>query len=176
MPHLSFSKSKSATPIAIVKGGDYDKEILYLNPDDKNETKPKKEINAMNYMKDLKSLGLKPHQRTMMINKFQEAMYKGIPPEMLLENENIQNISEFIPGFEAQGWIQIVAPNGVDIHISDRINLEVNSIIHSPEITKKLVDLGTIPSNQNVSQSGTFVSDEVRKVKKILDEINLKQD
>ena len=116
MPHLSFSKSKSATPIAIVKGGDYDKEILYLNPDDKNETKPKKEINAMNYMKDLKSLGLKPHQRTMMINKFQEAMYKGIPPEMLLENENIQNIYTKVQEDEKKDT-SIVLPTDSSFHL-----------------------------------------------------------
>jgi hypothetical protein len=93
MPSLSFEKEKDSKPIAIVKGGDYDKEVLYLNTEDVQPKKlPKKEINALNYTKDLKSLGLKPQQRTMMINKLQEAIYKGIPSNMLVENENVKSL------------------------------------------------------------------------------------
>jgi Cdc6-like AAA superfamily ATPase len=91
MPSLSFEKSKSGVPIAIVKGGDYDKELLFLNQnDDISKKVPKKEINANQYSKDLKNLGLTTNQRTMLVQKLQEAMSKGIPPEMLMENENVK--------------------------------------------------------------------------------------
>jgi hypothetical protein len=96
MASLSFDNSKGAVPIAIVKGGDYDKEVLYLHEksstDAKPSRKPKNEINALKYSKDLKSFGLTPTQRTKTINKLQEAMAKGIPSNMLLENENIKNL------------------------------------------------------------------------------------
>lgn len=93
MPSLSFEKSKTGVPIAIVKGGDYDKEILFLNQnDEENKKVPKKEINANQYTKDLKNLGLTTNQRTMLMYKFQEAMSKGIPPEMLMENEDVKNL------------------------------------------------------------------------------------
>jgi len=92
MPNLSFERSKGSTPIAIVKGGDYDKEVLYLNSDDSKIKKPKKEINALNYAKDFKNLGLKTNERTIMMYKLQEAMMKGIPPHMLMENDNVKNL------------------------------------------------------------------------------------
>ena len=57
MPSLSLDESNEAQPIAIIKGGDYDKEVLYLNADDvKPKKKIQKEINSLNYQKDLKNL------------------------------------------------------------------------------------------------------------------------
>lgn len=92
MPSLSFEKSKGSVPIAIVKGGDYDKEVLFLNSDDANIKKPIKEINALKYASDFKNLKMKTNEKNTMIYKLQEALYKNIPPEMLMENDNIKNL------------------------------------------------------------------------------------
>jgi len=91
MPSLSFDESKTAKPIAIVKGGDYDGEILYLNTDDeKKARKPKREINAVRYDKELKHL--KPAQRVAVFNRLQEAMARGVPTEHLLEGDEIKHL------------------------------------------------------------------------------------
>jgi len=91
MPNLSFDKSKEGIPIAYVKGGDYNNEVLYLNENSiKTSRKPKKEIPAINYLNDLSTL--KPAQRTKVIQRLEEAMMKGVPPEMLLESEDIKKL------------------------------------------------------------------------------------
>jgi hypothetical protein len=96
MAFLSFEKDKGSIPVAIVKGGDYDKEVLYLH--DNNETtnkkirKPKNEISLLKYDKEFNKIGIKGHCKPMMMTKLQEAMYKGLDPSMLLENDNIKNI------------------------------------------------------------------------------------
>lgn len=117
MPSLSFEKSKGATPIAQVKGGDYDKEVLYLCNDENAKKKaPKKEINTLNYLKDMKNMGLKKNQQAMMIYKLQEAMAKGIPVEMLMENENVKELYNKIQE-DDKNDTSIVLPTDSSFHL-----------------------------------------------------------
>lgn len=83
MPSLSFDKDKDAVPIAVVRGGDYDGELLYLHTDTKKPTREiKKEINASRYMKLLKSI--KPGERVKVMNKIIEAVEKGLTEDSLI--------------------------------------------------------------------------------------------
>jgi ABC-type glutathione transport system ATPase component len=117
MPSLSFEKSKGATPIAQVKGGDYDKEVLYLtNEDNAIKKAPKKEINGLNYSKDMKNMGLKKNQQASMIYKLQEAMAKGIPVEMLMENENVKDLYNKIQE-DDKNDTSIVLPTDSSFHL-----------------------------------------------------------
>lgn len=86
MATLSLNKGDDSDAIAIVKGGDYDGEILYLHHKGAGAGKgPKKEINSMKYMKDLK--GIKTSERVKLLNKMSEALskdedeLKDVPPE-----------------------------------------------------------------------------------------------
>jgi len=91
MPSLNFDQSKDAEAIAIVKGGDNDKEVLYLHSDDvKPKKKIQKEVNYLDYSKELKNL--KPNQRVAFINKIQEAYHKNIPMDNVLENNEFKSI------------------------------------------------------------------------------------
>ena len=91
MPNISFDKLKGSIPIAYVKGGDYNNEVLYLNEENiKSTRKPKKEIPAINYMNDLNEL--KPAQRTKVLHRLEEAFLKGIPVEMLMESDDVKKL------------------------------------------------------------------------------------
>jgi hypothetical protein len=92
MPSLSFDETKTSKPIAIVKGGDYDGEVLYLHDDEmKKSRRPKREVDAVRYDKDLKHL--KPAQRVATINRIQEAIARGIPADHLVgESEEIKRL------------------------------------------------------------------------------------
>jgi hypothetical protein len=81
MPSLSFEDSKSAKPIAIVKGGDDDGAILYLREEDL-KNKRKGEINPNRYSNELRSL--KPTDRIKLISRLEEARDKGIEPDQLI--------------------------------------------------------------------------------------------
>ena len=82
MPALSFDKVKGAVPIAVVKGGDYDGEVLYCHPDDHKGKKPKTEIHANKYSSELRTL--KPNERIQLINRLEEARRKGLTSDMLV--------------------------------------------------------------------------------------------
>jgi hypothetical protein len=72
MPSLSFEKTKDATPVAIVRGGDKDGEVLYLHTDQRKGAK--KEVKAVRYMKELNFL--KPAERVQVMNKIVEGVSK----------------------------------------------------------------------------------------------------
>lgn len=90
MPTLSFEDSKGARAVALVRGGDFDGEILYLHEDDvKPKRKPKKEISAVKYNDQMKHL--RPAERVALMNRLQEAMRKGVSAEALKdEPENVR--------------------------------------------------------------------------------------
>jgi hypothetical protein len=83
MPSLSFSKDKDAKPIAVVRGGDRDGEVLYLHSEETTApAAPKKEIHAVRYMKDLTFV--KPAERVKLMNQLIEAREKGVSPDELV--------------------------------------------------------------------------------------------
>jgi hypothetical protein len=80
---MSLDKSPTARPIAIVRGGENDGEILYLHEDDhKGGKKPRNEIRANKYATEMR--GLKPHERVQLINRLEEAKAKGLDPDQLV--------------------------------------------------------------------------------------------
>lgn len=82
MPCLSFESAKGARPIAIVKGGDQDGDILYLHEDESKKGKHKNTLNANKYSSELRSL--KPAERTKLLSRLDEARSKGLEPEQLI--------------------------------------------------------------------------------------------
>lgn len=87
MPKLNFSKAKGARPLAIVKGGTKDGEILYLHTEDTPATggvgkEPKTDIAAVKYMKELKDQ--KPNERIKTMNMLSEAYHKDTPADDLV--------------------------------------------------------------------------------------------
>jgi len=111
MPSLSFDKAgKDGMPIAIVRGGDDDGKILSVFSDeDKSSAKSGKEIDAIRYTKDLK--GLSATKRVALFNRLQEAKEKGIPPEMLIEDEGIRKLYKRILSDDSSNDKTIVLPD-----------------------------------------------------------------
>jgi hypothetical protein len=83
MPSLSFTKTDKAKPIAIVRGGDKDGEVLYCSSEESSAAAaPKREINASKYEKELKFL--KPSERVKVLNQLIEGIEKGADVESLV--------------------------------------------------------------------------------------------
>jgi len=112
MPSLNFDESKDAEAIAIIKGGDYNNEILYLHKDDeKPQKKIYKEISAIKYSKDLKNL--KPNERVMAINKIQEAYHKNIPLDMFQGNSQIKDLYQKVKDEEKKDKSIIIPDDSI---------------------------------------------------------------
>jgi hypothetical protein len=87
MPSLSFDKTKGARPIAIVKGGEYDGNVVYIHEDDHKGKRPKLEINPNTYATEMREL--KPQERTKLIARLQEAYAKGLASDQLIGESSL---------------------------------------------------------------------------------------
>jgi hypothetical protein len=90
MPSLGFDKSKGAKPIAIVKGGQNDGDVLYLNADDNLNEIKKDDVLLTKYAKYLKHL--KSPERVKVMQKLNEYRRKQIEPDKIKENEQITEL------------------------------------------------------------------------------------
>lgn len=81
MPSLNFD-ADGGRAIARVRGGAYDKEVLYLHESKKDGKKPQKTIARAKYMKQL--MHLKPLDRVKGLTKLEEALNKGLSVEQLV--------------------------------------------------------------------------------------------
>ncbi len=55
---------------------------------------------------------------------------------------DVPTIAETFPGFEFVGWFVLAAPAGTPRPIIERLNREMDQILNSPELVKRLGELG----------------------------------
>jgi hypothetical protein len=97
MPTLSFDNpSKASVPIARVKGGSYDGEILYLSSDKEGAVrKPSFRFDRSKYVGALK--GVKPAERTKSLIRIEEALHKNLDSSSLIgESADVKTLYDRI--------------------------------------------------------------------------------
>ena len=109
---LTFDKSKEATPLATVSGGEYNKDVLYLQIGDAKTT-GKKGVQELEIGKHRLSK-LSPRKQSEVMRVLQEAYKKGIPPEHLnIEVEGAEDVyREMLGEVEEKGSSKIKLPPG----------------------------------------------------------------
>ena len=55
---------------------------------------------------------------------------------------DIPTVAEFLPGYEASGWLGIGAPKNTPAEIIERLNREINAGLADPKFKARLADLG----------------------------------
>lgn len=106
MPYLTINEDDDKSggkPIALIRGGDLDANILYLHDDDKKDKKIIKSskktsmgLSQKEYEAELKAMSLKPKQRIEVMNKLTEAKRKGLKPKHLMEDPDVVSLYERI--------------------------------------------------------------------------------
>jgi tripartite-type tricarboxylate transporter receptor subunit TctC len=61
---------------------------------------------------------------------------------------DVPAIAEFVPGYEASGWIGLGAPRNTPAEIIDKLNREINAGLADPRIRARIADLG-IPRSRS---------------------------
>jgi tripartite-type tricarboxylate transporter receptor subunit TctC len=87
----------------------------------------------------------------------------------------IPTIGDFVPGYEAHGWIGFGAPKNTPAAVVDRLNNEINSAISDSSIKAHLVDIGGLvlpPSSP--ADFGKLIADETEKWAKVIRAANIK--
>ena len=81
---------------------------------------------------------------------------------------DIPAIAEFVPGYEANGWLGIGAPKGTSTEIIERLNTELAVLITDPNVKARLLDLGVDSKPMTPAEFGKFIAAEVEKWAKVI--------
>jgi tripartite-type tricarboxylate transporter receptor subunit TctC len=81
---------------------------------------------------------------------------------------DIPTIGEFVPGYEAGGWLGVEAPKNTPPAIVDSLNKEINAGVANPSVKAKLAGLGAMPLPGSPAAFGKFIADETEKWGKVV--------
>ena len=67
----------------------------------------------------------------------------GMSPDTPLPGyENVQKISDVLPGGNLESWIGLIAPRGVPPEMVKRLNAAMDNIVRDAEFSRRLLSLG----------------------------------
>ena len=73
-----------------------------------------------------------------------------------------------LPGFEAVSWFALFAPTGTPRAVVDRLQAEVKKILVSPDVAKRLTDIGLDPVGSTPDELAAWQRAEIAKWAKVV--------
>ena len=73
-----------------------------------------------------------------------------------------------VKGYEAIGWIGILAPAGSPAAALDRLSAETQRVIAAPDMQKRMADLGLVPMDNTREKFRDFIRAEIQKWAKVI--------
>jgi tripartite-type tricarboxylate transporter receptor subunit TctC len=89
---------------------------------------------------------------------------------------DIPTVDEFVPGYEASGWIGFGAPKNTPTEIVDKLNKEISAGVANPKMKARLMDVGSVPMAMTPAEFGKLIADETEKWGKVIRAGNIKPD
>jgi tripartite-type tricarboxylate transporter receptor subunit TctC len=87
---------------------------------------------------------------------------------------DVPTIGEFVPGYEAVGWLGIVAPKDTPAAVIDMANNAINAGLADPKIKQTIADWGEIVFASSPAEFGKFLAAENEKWGKVIRAANIK--
>ncbi|HEY7299833.1 MAG TPA: tripartite tricarboxylate transporter substrate-binding protein [Xanthobacteraceae bacterium] len=87
---------------------------------------------------------------------------------------DVAPMDEFLPGYEATGWLGIGAPSATAAAIVDQLNAAANAVLADPEMTARLLGMGIETTPMTAAEFGTFIADDTQKWAKVIRFANIK--
>ena len=87
---------------------------------------------------------------------------------------DVPAIAEAVPGYAVTGWLGIGAPKGTPAEIIEKLNKEINAVVASPEVNRRLVSIGSGPFTTSPAEYGKLIADEADKWAKVVRFANIK--
>jgi tripartite-type tricarboxylate transporter receptor subunit TctC len=81
---------------------------------------------------------------------------------------DVPALSEFLPGFEANGWYGVGVPKATPTEIVDRLNREINAALADPQMRRRLDELGCAVFAGSPAEFGKFIAAETVKWGKVI--------
>ena len=81
---------------------------------------------------------------------------------------DIPTVGDFVPGYEATGWVGIGAPKSTPAEIVDKLNTEINAILTDPKVKVQLVNLGAVATPMSPADFEKLLAHETEKWGKVI--------
>jgi tripartite-type tricarboxylate transporter receptor subunit TctC len=82
---------------------------------------------------------------------------------------DVPPVSDFLPGYQAAGWIGFGAPRSTPSAIVEKLGKEIDAAVADPQIKARLVDLGgTVLPTGSPAEFGAFIAAETEKWAKVV--------
>src|SRR5271166_6887001 len=79
-----------------------------------------------------------------------------------------------VPGFDTTAWQMLVAPGNTPRPILEKLNVEVNAIVHAEEIARQFAALGIVPVGKgSLDELSAFVKSETVRWAKVIQDAGL---
>jgi tripartite-type tricarboxylate transporter receptor subunit TctC len=87
---------------------------------------------------------------------------------------DLPTIGEFLPGYEATGWLGVGAPAHTPPAVVDILNKAVTAGLGDPKLKERLLNLGVIPEPMSIAQFRAFIAAETEKWAKVVQFAHIK--
>ena len=80
----------------------------------------------------------------------------------------IPALDEFVPGYEASGWLGVGAPKNTPVEIIDKLNNEINAALADAKAKSRLADVGVVLMPMAPDELGKFIAADTEKWAKVV--------
>jgi len=80
----------------------------------------------------------------------------------------IPALDEFVPGYEASGWLGVGAPKNMPAEIMDKLNNEINAVLADAKAKSRLADVGVVLMPMAPDELGKFIAADTEKWAKVV--------
>ncbi|HTV37934.1 MAG TPA: tripartite tricarboxylate transporter substrate binding protein [Xanthobacteraceae bacterium] len=87
---------------------------------------------------------------------------------------DVPAVDEFLPGYEASGWLGLGAPKGSPAAIIETLNNAANTVLADSALKARLIGMGIEPNPMSANDFGAFVAAETEKWAKVVKFANIK--
>jgi tripartite-type tricarboxylate transporter receptor subunit TctC len=115
----------------------------------------------------LASLGFPPALPMVQAGKMRAIAVTGTTRSPMLPD--VPTVSESgVPGYSVNSWYGVFAPAGTPASIITRLNNEIAAGLKTPEVNKRLIDLGAEVAVTSPEKFQRIVRDEIQKWAKVV--------
>jgi tripartite-type tricarboxylate transporter receptor subunit TctC len=80
----------------------------------------------------------------------------------------IPALDEFVPGYEASGWLAVGVPKNTPFEIIDKLNNEINAALADAKAKSRLADVGVVLTPMAPDELGKFIVADTEKWAKVV--------
>jgi tripartite-type tricarboxylate transporter receptor subunit TctC len=81
---------------------------------------------------------------------------------------DIPPLSQFLPGYEAQGWSGLCAPKNTPAEIGALLNNEINAALADPQIRQRVADMGGAAPGGSPADFSKFIAEDTERWAKVV--------